>query len=381
MKLLINTASTFKGGGVQNALSFIEECKNISDNEYHVIIGPSLKLYIDKSDFPENFIFYEINFRPATRIFALNNYSKIFSKLEKEIKPDIVITTSGPSYWKPNTPHLAGYNLPHYIYPDSPFFEIISFPKRFKWKIKGLFIKYFFIRDSDAYVVQTDDVNERLKNWLDVNKPIYTVSNTCSNYFFKPVSYPEKLSGKFNKEFRLLLISAYYHHKNFEIIPKIIERFSNTDKKSIRFVLTLEKDIYKSIIPLRHREFVYNVGPVRIEEAPSLYQECDAIFLPTLLECFSASYPEAMAVKKPVITTDIGFSRSICDEAALFFKPNDEIDALKKIRELLQSENLRNSLIMKGIERLKLFPTPQERAKRYLEICENLLIDNNKNNK
>ena len=375
MKLLINTASTYKGGGVQVAKSFIEECKKYSSHSYYVIIGPSLQNKINHDLFPDNFYFYKIDYRPATRIFSFKPTTTFFTNLEKRISPEVVFTTSGPAYWKPTAPHLIGYNLPHYIYSDSPFFNIISFVKKIKWKLKGRILKYFFRREGDTFVTQTDDVNNRLRIWLKTKKSIITVSNTCNQYFFNPRLFENKLPIKKKKEFRFLLLSAYYQHKNIEIITGIIDRLTKAEREIVQFVLTLESSSYKKLIPSRYRSNVLNVGPVKIEEAPSLYQECDAMFLPTLLECFSASYPEAMAMKKPILTSDLGFARSICDDAAIYFKPIDPEDASQKIMQLIQSPKLQKSLIERGLKRLKAFDTPTNRAKKYLAICEQLAKD------
>jgi UDP-N-acetylglucosamine:LPS N-acetylglucosamine transferase len=115
MKLLINSATTYKGGGVQVARSFIEECKKFQDNEYHVILSRNLSVLINRECYPANFHFYDIGYRPATRVFSFKPRDRYFKKLEKKIRPDVVFTTSGPAYWRPDAPHLVGYNLPHYI--------------------------------------------------------------------------------------------------------------------------------------------------------------------------------------------------------------------------------------------------------------------------
>ncbi len=129
MKLLINTATLFKGGGIQVANSFIEECKKYSENEYHIILGLTLQQKIKPELFPANFSFYSIPYKPSKRVVSLKSPDSFFKILENSIKPDVVFTTSGPAYWKPKAPHLVGYNLAHYICPDSPYFENIHFSK------------------------------------------------------------------------------------------------------------------------------------------------------------------------------------------------------------------------------------------------------------
>src|SRR5690606_10275866 len=114
---------------------------------------------------------------------------------------------------------------------------------------------------------------------------------------------------------------------------------------------------------------IHNVGPVRPEECPALYQECDGLFLPTLAECFSASYPEAMKMEKPIVTTDLGFAKSICGTAALYFEPMDAIAAAEQIKKLISSPYLQDRLIKQGKQELKKFDTPRSRAEKYLQLC------------
>jgi glycosyltransferase involved in cell wall biosynthesis len=373
MKLLINTASTLKGGSLQVAKSFIEECKKYEEHQFYVILGESLINIIDIKNFPKNFTFYEINYRPATKVFSFKNHSDFFNDIENAIKPNIVFTTSGPAYWRPNAPHLVGFNLGHYIYTDSPFFKIIPLWKVVRWKLRGITKALFFKRESDAFVVQTDDVNIRLKKWLKVDK-VYTVSNSCNSHFFKTDVYPNKLKEKVNNEFRFLFLSAYHPHKNFEIINSILDyELSVNSNTRIRFVLTLPQKIFDSLFSEKHQKYLYNVGAVPIPECASLYNECDAMFLPTLLECFSASYVEAMFMEKPIVTSNLGFAQTVCKDAALYFNPINEKDICDKLSLLMNNTSLREELIQKGKMRKYDFKTASERAKAYLDICEGLI--------
>lgn len=373
MKLLVNTATTFKGGSVQVAESFINECKKFNEHDYHVILGERIKQRIEKASFPDNFHFYDAPFRPATKVFTTAAADSFHKAIEEQCQPDVVFTTSGPAYWRSKAPHLIGFNLAHYLYPESAFFDRIPFHKKMKWKLKGLTINYFFKRDAEAYVVQTDDVNERLKSWVNNGRPVHTVTNTCSSYYFNPKKFPNKLPDNINQEFRFLTLSAYYGHKNIEVIKSVIAKLPDTSKKNIRFVLTLPSDIFQSLFTKEEQKYIHNVGPVPMEECASLYQECDAMFLPTLLECFSASYPEAMAMEKPIVTSDLGFARTVCADAAIYFDPIDSEDVTQKVIQLYQDQVLQKKLIAHGVKRLNVFDNPQSRARKYLEICQTLL--------
>jgi glycosyltransferase involved in cell wall biosynthesis len=373
MRILINTASTFKGGGVQVAKSFIEECKDMHEHKYFVVLGVNISKSINKDSFPENFTFYEAPFRPATKVFSWSSHNYFLKRIEKQWKPDIAFTTSGPSYWRPKVKHVMGYNLPHYIYSDSPYFQIIPLKRKLWWKSMKIYAKYILKRDADSLVVQTDDVKERVQKLLS-KKSVFKVSNTISEHYLSPRKAAKKLPVKTKNQFRLLTLSAWYPHKNLSIIPKVLDVLIKKGYTNIVFVVTLPKeDMAKLCLVDKYEGQLINTGQVKVEEGASLYQECDAMFLPTLLECFSASYAEAMKLQKPIITSDMGFAHTVCKEAALYVNPMDANDIALKLIELSTSHKLQQDLVTKGVKRLEVFGSSQDRAKRYLEICEALI--------
>lgn len=374
MRLLINTATTHKGGGVQVAKSFIEECRQYPEHDYIVVLGLNLASLIDQNTFPSNFKFFEIPYRPATRVFSFKDPAEYLKKVEEEHKPDVVFTTSGPGYWRPKVPHVMGYNLPHYIYEDSPFSQKISLIHRFKWKLKGAVIKHYVKNDADAYVVQTDDVNNRLRNWLKTDKPITTVSNTYGeqyNGFKKTIDnfLPELEKG----EFRFLMLSAYYEHKNLEILNDIIPLIQEDKDFNVKFVTTLPNSTFVKVFSEQSQKNIFNIGPVKPDDCPQLFLETQAVFLPTLLECFSATYAEAMKMKLPIITTDLGFAKTICGSAALYFDPINARDAFDKIIKLVESRVLYKELLLNAEKEITKFNSASQRAAKYLEICSQML--------
>ncbi|HKK10200.1 MAG TPA: glycosyltransferase family 4 protein, partial [Bacteroidales bacterium] len=262
-----------------------------------------------------------------------------------------------------------GYNIPLYIYTDSPFLREQSLYRKLKRKLKKYLHFYYFKRDADYYVVQTDDVNQRVRQALDTDQ-VLTVTNTASSYYTDWTAYPPKLSPKAKGTFRFITISSYYAHKNLELIPEVLRELQSRGITQLEFVLTLKEQDFQTHIGAQPG--IINVGPIPPEACPSLYQECDAPFLPTLAECFSASYPEAMAMEKPIVTTDLGFARSICREAALFFDPMNAKSAADQIIQLIRDVELQKDLISKGKRQLKTFDSPRDRAEKYIALCEKL---------
>ena len=366
MRLVINTAHQRFGGAVQVALSFVEECKKFPEHEYHIWVGPGIQASLKKETFPPNFFFYEFNFG-VINMKIIPKIQKQLAKLEKKIQPDCIISTSGPSYFHSKAPQIIGFNLPLYIYPESPYVQGLSRKKKIKLAVKKRIHYYFFKRDATAFVVQTDDVNKRVKKALKTEK-VHTVTNTFSGYYKNPLEFPNKLPPKKPGEIRLLTISAYYPHKDLEIIPKVVKELENRGIQCVKFVLTLKDKDFKN--RLEAHESVINIGPIPPEACPALYKECDLMFLPTLAECFSASYPEAMVMEKPIITTDLGFAKSICSNAAYYYQAKNEKAAADMIEMLLLDSHLKIDLIERGHQRLEKFDSAEERANKYLDLCK-----------
>jgi glycosyltransferase involved in cell wall biosynthesis len=370
MKLIINASSIFKGGAEQVALSFVDECRNHSEHEYHVIFGPNLASQVDQDSFPENFSFYLIKKRPASNPLHFIKSMNWLNRLERKIGADCVISTGGHGYWRPRAPIAGGFNMAHFIYPESPYYASISWKRRMYWKVKRKIHLSFYSR-LDVIFVQTDIVKERLSKALSPGAIILKISNTVNAVFLRDYKRASKLAVKKPGELRLLTVSSYYAHKNLDIIKPVIDMLKAKGQTGFRFVLTLPQEKYETIFG-DYKDWVINVGPVPIEECPSLYQECDYMFLPTLLECFSASYVEAMAMRKPILTSDMDFAHGICQDAAVYFDPVDPLDIADKLIALSDDAGLQDYMKERGEELLLSYGGADKRAERYLEILEDL---------
>lgn len=369
MKLIINLSGNYAGGGLQVALSFLNECKKVPNNQYYIFLGPSFLSLVDKTTFPNNFIFHDI---PKCKLW---NLDRLLSPLEKGIQPDVVFSVFGPRYWRSKAPHLMGYALPHYIYKESPYFKKINWKENIILKAKEKIHLFFLNRDADALVCETGDVKDRVSK-LFPSKKVYTVSNTYGTQFLEFISTSQINSvilSKDESKFRLILLSKYYVHKNIELIKSVWDGLKKRGENQIQFVLTITNEEYNSIFGNLYVDNIITVGTISVLDCPALYNVCDAAFLPTLLECYSANYPEAMIMKKPILTSDLGFARTVCHEAALYFDPTNVDDIVEKIITLKNNHDLQECLIEKGIERVKDFPTASQRAEQYLTICESLM--------
>lgn len=366
MNILINCSNLRVGGGLQVAHSFISEVKQYPEHRFVVVVSSKL---VDQLDFMEfekykHITFKEYTINPTLKK-AITGKDQFLTSLEKNENIDRVFTVFGPSYWRPSSRHICGYAKAQYVYPDSPFFDMISWKTKISLETKKYLHLRSFDKTSDVMITELWDVSAKLKELLP-NKEIHTVTNTYNQVFENHTTY-QKLFSEFDG-ITLLTISAYYKHKNLEIIPAAI---SILKKKypdfKFRFVLTLEEHQLKieDKIFNRHIEFI---GRVNIEDCPGLYQQADFMFLPTLLECFSASYPEAMVMDTPILTSDLPFAHSICGPAAEYFDPMNPEDIADEIYSLAHNPVRQKEMVQAGRTQLKKFDTAESRARKYIEI-------------
>ena len=374
MKLLINTSTLSATGAVQVAASFINECKMHIYNNYFVVLSPTVSSQIDINSFPANFKFFQINVQPRFLIKGLKSRKQL-RIIEKQTNPDCVFSVFGPSWWSPKKPHLMGYAYPYYVYPESPFFNKISLIEKFKIKLHKSIHRYFLKKNGDYYVSETEDVSKRAVDYLGCNPSrMFTVSNTYNkNYdLFNPNETTTLLPPKKDNEFRFLSLCSFAHHKNLEILNLVIPLLKK-EELNVKFVLTIDKQLFQQKFSDRAKQSIINLGRVNISQCPELYYECDALFLPTLMECFTANFPESWKMGKPIITSNLSFTTSVCEKAALYFDPLNPVSIVEKINDLISDSSLRKQLVEYGYMRLKTISSPEERAKEYLNICNSII--------
>ena len=372
MKLLLDNSNLFAGGGLQVAFSFLHDLKKLDlPNEYHVVQSIKCSENFDASSFPENFTFYTLskNEEHSKR----QRISKVRS-FENSIVPDCIFTLFGPSYHKSNFPKIVGFAIPFIIYPNSPFFNQISLKEKIYYKLLTILKTYCFKKYSDALVFETEDARKVFTQKYNYKKHSFFVGNTLNEIFASRETLPQlKIQGL--SSLNILLLAANYPHKNIHIVPKVIqvlkEKYQITNFK---FLITLEKEELN--FPAFCDEHVIFLGKVALNQIPSLYTQTDIVFIPTLLEVFSATYLEAMFMKKPIIASDLGFSRDICGQAALFSAATDPKSYANAIVRLQNDEELKNTLIANGVLNLKRFGNSKDRTHGYLNIIKKIISFN-----
>ncbi len=360
--ILLNFSNLRVGGGLQVAHSFLNVIKNNKSSNYVVVVSSKLFEEMGTYTIGDNFklIKYDIKANFIRTIFSRN---KMLDNLVKQYQIEKVFTLFGPSYWRPKVKHICGYAKPQYVYKESPFFKTLNIKEKIKLSIKEYFHLFDLKKNADVLITENPDVTKKISSII--GKKTYTVTNYYNQIFdlenkWQEFSLPH-FSGKY-----LLTISANYPHKNLMIIPLVIEELLKRGIKKYKFVVTLKKGDLKTnkIID----EYIVYVGKVNINQCPSLYKQAAYMFLPTLLECFSASYAEAMRMEKIILTSNLDFATGICKKSAVYFDPLNPKDIVQKLLNIDADTDMQKNIIKEGKKRLKEFDNYKQRAEKYLKI-------------
>jgi glycosyltransferase involved in cell wall biosynthesis len=171
---------------------------------------------------------------------------------------------------------------------------------------------------------------------------------------------------------RILCFASPYPQKRLELVPDVAKELIGIDPElPFEFVLTLPHNcrilrrVERRARTRGVQDRINNVGPVPVAEGPDLYKSCDISFMPTVMETFSATYPEAMAMSVPIVTSDLSFAKDVCGDAALYFEPNNVQSAATQLLRVIRDRDLRTRLTETGRSVLRELPTPNEQYHRY----------------
>jgi len=371
MKVLLNGASIVQGGGVQSCVGFVRYLKGIQG-------GIGNWRYVLSSAVVEDLLCFGVEFEKGElEIIELTPARHRASRdrlkqIEKEWAPDVVFTYFGPAYFRPRAVHLCGVADGWVTHSTRLAFSSLHSIRARLHMLLICVYKAGWFRRADAWVVEAESARRGLVKRLGINKDsVYIVPNTYGAHYSR-VSI-EKREARKMAPWRILTLSAYYPHKNLEIIPEVAAELKRLRPDlGFQFLLTLPEGrpetcrLMARAEKLGVIENVQNVGRVPVEKCPSLYATCDIAFIPSLLETFSAAYPEAMITGTAVVTTDLDFAREICGDAAIYFQPKDAHSAALAITRIISDAELRERVVELARQRVESLLSAQEKHEQLL---------------
>lgn len=274
-------------------------------------------------------------------------------RIEAEFQPDLVFTLFGPAYVRFKSPHLCGVADPWVTHSNKIAFKTLGISPKALKKLGLMLWKAYWLKTADYWWTEAPIGRDGLISRLRCPPGrIFVVPNTTGPQFSNREFHPE-----FPAEgtLQILCLSAYYGHKNLELIPDVAVELSRMRPAlDFQFTVTLPKNwtevqaIMERATQLGVKDRIRNLGNIAVTDTPGLYEKSHLTFLPSLLEVFSAVYAESLCTGVPLVTTDLRFSRDVCRDAAAYFEPTDARSAAEQIVRLAEDEKAWRTISEKG---------------------------------
>lgn len=364
MKVHIDCMPLTVGGGVQVAIGVLFGLADQSRVAWTAVAPTALRSMLPDNLAQDRRIRFVCRSSIADRVCL----PPLLRRIEQDAAPDVVFTVFGPPLLKARSPHVVGFALPHLIYDRDPEMPKVSLIDR----AADLARRHSF-RSADHLVVETATARERLARQLSIDSARVSVISNSRNPLLRRLPDPE---GGTRRIFAILIPSAYYWHKNLELVPKVaavLRQLQPSFDFVFRFTLSEASREWQAILADAARfgvgDRLVTLGVLRVSELAAAYRDACAVYLPTLREISSAVYPESFFFRRPLITTDMDFARELCGDAALLVEPRNPVAAASALLSLAPSPELAGGLVAAGEQRLLAsYPTPGDKFEMQIDL-------------
>lgn len=336
----------------------------------------------------------------------------IYKDLETEVKKDLgdnfdYVTTSIRHYsiseqlflpfiiyhLKPDLVHFTHFNKP-LLYFGKSVVTIHDLIKHFfkgrlnTTKNAGIYwIKHFFYMILTDITIKTNTIIVPSDFWRDyIIKNFHVSPNkiTTTHEAVDP-GFLNKIDQLNQNNFEIknsdltknyiIYTGNLYPHKNVEVIIESLKSLPDINLKIIcarNYFTQRIEDMSKKLHVHKQIEFL---GYIPDTEFKKIYSQAIALVHPSLMEGFSLTGLEAMALGCPVISSNSSCLPEIYQDSVLYFDPTDPQDLTNQIKKLYNSNDLRQKLIELGFKQIQKYSW-EKTAKQTLQVYQNVLIRN-----
>lgn len=177
---------------------------------------------------------------------------------------------------------------------------------------------------------------------------ISVVSNAVNSSF-------TSLVGNTDKERYLLLVSSRNFHKNFHGAIAAFSKLVEKNDLSLKIIGAANHSFSEFDLSdgeIRNIEFLGRVDDATLIK---LYQNAMGFVFPSFYEGFGIPPLEAQACGCPVISSNKASMPEVLQDSVLYFDPYDVDDIARRMKELIEDDSLRSSLIAKGYANVQRF--------------------------
>lgn len=206
-----------------------------------------------------------------------------------------------------------------------------------------LFMSWFVIRFNNLIVPSNFWRNYIISNFhISPDKIVTTyeavdpiLANLKTNKLLKPQNY-------------LVYTGNLYPHKNIKIVLESLKYLPNIKLKIICARDIFASRLKKLVIKMKLERQIDFLGYIPDSKFKNIYSHAIALVHPALLEGFSLTGLEAMALNCPVISSTSSCLPEIYQNSVLYFDAHDPIKLASQISKLIDNPQFRLSLINRG---------------------------------
>ena len=269
----------------------------------------------------------------------------------RKIKPDLFLSTDG---WIPTRLDIPTVNVIHDL-------NFLHHPEFVPPVVRRYYDRFFpkFARNATRLATVSqfscDDIHQSYQVPTERIDVVYNGANQA----YRPYTEEEQSAVKQHytdgKDY-FLFVGLIHKRKNLANIFRAFELFKERTGSPMKLVVVGDKkwwagEIEDTYLAMHYREDVVMLGRQQIDTLSALTAAATAMVYASLFEGFGQPIVDAFNAHTAVITSDVSSMPEIAGGAALLVNPYSVEEIAHAMEQLCLDENLRNTLIEKGIAR------------------------------
>ena len=382
LTIILNFLPLKTGGGVQVALDFLRNLRLSSDSHNWYLVCRANTPFREEIADSRIRLIHEVKDNLLARgLFEL----LLCRRIIKEYQPDVVYTQFGPQWLGVSCLQIVGCAYSNLFYPEIDFWRGLPRLERYKKAVIDK-VRLQRLLNADIRIFETEDLSQRAIKQFNLNPDtVHFVRPAASALVAKNKRHDAtaRRCQTLPYGYKVLLLSGYHPNKNIEFLVDTADYIEASDPgNDVVFVLTLpanEAEVRHlmeeiELRGLQHR--VFNFGPVPQEACCELYRHCQAAILPSTLESFSNMIAESWAMDRPLLISDLSWSRNLCGNGAVYFEYLNPVSLVQAVMNLREDPQEAARVVAQGRRMLANYPDSMERFRQYLQIIENSCRNN-----
>ena len=358
---------------MQNAASFLEELSEIGGVErFHIVTfndGPLAQL-VERLNFPHLFLK-----RTPTSRFLFDIQCRRYYR-----RGEVCFTFFGPPWYgsRGYLVNIGGVAYSNLYYPEVPFWRFLPIHSRMTKHFVDCG-RMFGCSWLDYWIFETEAMAERATTLAGYPAARVGVVRMTPSKLVSPdrvdFGKREAFRRRIGAGLSLLFLAGPNPNKRIANIAPAVAVLRNRSvlKERLTIVTTLEPtSAYCEHVARefrRHNVFEswINLGPIPPDDVASLMDACSIVCLFSALESFSNNCVEAWVMRKPLIITDMDWSRDSCGPAAVYVDPHNAEQVASAITKIGADERYRNAVLGEYSKQLAVYPSRRAKCDAYLE--------------